>query len=579
MQYQYILYIWPLAASAFASLSLGIFAVVRRRNVKGAKSFIASMLIVTIWSGANALEMSGADLPTKLFWANMQYFAYCYSPVTLLALCMQFTGFDHWVRSKKILWAAVIPTVTILLVWTDGLHGLMRYDIHLDYSGIFPVIAKKYGSFFFFHAAYSHLLNITALVLLIRMAFFKKMIYMKQAIALLIGTSMIVVPNVMYVLGFSPIGRFDITPVFFGPAGLITAFGIFRLKMFDIVALARTTIIETMNAGVMVLDLQDRVLDINPAFEKILDLSASKICAVKVDEVCSKIPELSSVCVCREQSHVEFSAETEGSTGIFEAFISPLADSKGIHLGRLVVAYEITEKKRAQQEFLRQQKKIAAAEERERMARDLHDNLGQVLGFINLQAQAVRKELMNEGVNTVSNKLDRLVDVTRSAHNEVREYIKNVRNTEHKEMSFVDELKKDISGFSEDTGINVKLNIPDIFCEQELIPNIWMNILSILKEALNNVRKHAEADNVSISVLLSQQVLHVEVEDDGKGFDPVLVSNGAGNTYGLSIMRERAYEIGAQLDIESSAGKGSRIRLCVPAKGGETESEVKSDVG
>ena len=75
MRYQYIPYIWPLMLSAFVPLSLGIYAYIRHRNAKGAKSFIASMLVVTVWSGANALEMSGSDLQTKLFWANMQYFA------------------------------------------------------------------------------------------------------------------------------------------------------------------------------------------------------------------------------------------------------------------------------------------------------------------------------------------------------------------------------------------------------------------------------------------------------------------------------------------------------------------------
>ncbi len=86
MQFQYLTCVWPLIVSALVSLSLGIYALLQRRNAKGAVSFILCMLVVTLWSTANALEISGTDLSTKLFWANMQYFAYCYSPVTLLAL-------------------------------------------------------------------------------------------------------------------------------------------------------------------------------------------------------------------------------------------------------------------------------------------------------------------------------------------------------------------------------------------------------------------------------------------------------------------------------------------------------------
>lgn len=80
MQYQYTPYIWPLIVSAFFSLSLGVYALLKRKDAKGAKSFILSMFVVTIWSSANALEMSSTNLTTKLLWANIQYFAYCYSP-------------------------------------------------------------------------------------------------------------------------------------------------------------------------------------------------------------------------------------------------------------------------------------------------------------------------------------------------------------------------------------------------------------------------------------------------------------------------------------------------------------------
>ena len=579
MQYQYISYIWPLMASAFTSLSLGIYALLRRRNAKGSTYFILSMLIVTIWSSSNALEMSGTNFYTKLFWANMQYFAYCYSPVTLLALCMQFTGYDKWIQNKKILWIGVIPTIIILLVWTDGLYGLMRYDMQIDYSGYFPVITKKYGPAFFVHAAYSHLLNITGWVLLIRAVFFKNTVYRKQAIALFFGVSLIVIPNILYVLGFSPVKRFDITPLFFGPAGLIIAWGIFRFKLFDLVPLARATVIETMDAGVMVIDLQDRVLDINPAFKKIVRLTASQIYAGRVEKVCDKIPELALACIDKSITHTEFSVKTDDFFKVYEVLLSPLIDSKGSPIGRLVVTYEITEKKQAQQEFLKQQWKLAVIEERERMARDMHDNLGQVLGFINLQAQGIKQELINSGIDIVSYKLDKLVDVTQSAHDEIRRYIRNVRTSDYMEKDFITALKKDITSFEEQTGISVILDMTDEFTGDELMPNIRINILNIVKEALNNVRKHAKAENVKISFSLAQEQLCAAVEDDGKGFD-TLQNRGAIKTkFGLDIMRERASEIGGQIDIESIAGKGTRITMYMPIEGGKKNNANEINAG
>ena len=274
MRFQYISYLWPLLISASVTVSLGVYAVVRQRHSKCAVSFIISMLLVTVWSVGNALEMGGADFSTKLFWANVQYFAYCYSPVALLALCMRFTGYDKWLRNRKFWWLLLLPTIIIILVWTDGLHGLMRYNMRLDTSGTFPVIAKEYGPAFFVHAVYEHAINIIALILLVLAVIHRKTVYRKQAVILLIGACLIVFPNLFYITGLSPFKEFDLTPVFFGPAGALMAWAIFRYKMFDLVPLARATVMEAMDTGVMVLDLQGRILDINPASERILGTTA-----------------------------------------------------------------------------------------------------------------------------------------------------------------------------------------------------------------------------------------------------------------------------------------------------------------
>lgn len=119
MQYQYNSYVSLLIASTCTTLFLGMYALLKRRNVKGAKSFMLSMFVVTIWSTGNALEMSSLDFGAKLFWANLQYIAYCFSPVTLVTLTMQVTGYNQWVKNKRILWLALLPTIIIILVWTD----------------------------------------------------------------------------------------------------------------------------------------------------------------------------------------------------------------------------------------------------------------------------------------------------------------------------------------------------------------------------------------------------------------------------------------------------------------------------
>jgi PAS domain S-box len=574
MRYQYVPYCWPLWISASITLFLGVFTMARRRSAKGAVSFIISMFIVSIWSLGNALEMLGADLATKVFWANVQYFAYCYSPVTLLALCMEYTGFISWIKSKKFLYLCIVPTVVILLVWTDGVHGLIRNNMHLDFSGLFPVIAKEYGPVFYVHAVYSYLLIFFAWALLVNAAYFKTSFYRKQAFSLLMGLSMILFSNVIYVFDLIPSYRFDVTPAFFGLAGLVAAWGLFRYKLFEIVPVAWAKVLRVMDTGLMIIDTQGRILDANPAFEKVAGFSDSDIMAKPVAEVCGDIPELVEACMDRNTVHSEFSIYAGEVRKTYEAIFSPLSTDQGITICRLVIIHDITEKKQAQEMLLKQQWQLAVNDEREKMARDLHDNLGQVFGFINLQSQGIRQELKNLGVDTVTNRLDRLVDATQSAHNELREYIRSIRDPAYSEKDFLTALKKDIDDFESQTGLMVKRNIPAGFNGETINPSIRIQMLSIIKEALNNIRKHAQAENVEIILSFGQEMVCAMVQDDGKGFNMMPAQNPVKTKFGLDIMRERAAEIGGTLKIESAPGEGCRITLNVPIENGGDSSEI-----
>lgn len=555
MKYQYIPYIWPLLLSGVITASLGIYTFLKRRKAKGAYFFTLCMLELTVWSLSNVLEMSAVDLQTKLIWANVQYFAYCYSPVTLVILCMQFTGYDRMVKDKRIIWFFALPTIIAALVWTDVWFGLIRYDFQLSYEGTFPVITKKYGLGFYIHALYSHIMNLFSAFLLIRAVFFKITVYRNQARALLVGISLIIIPNLSYILDFSPLD-FDITPLFFGPAGVIMLWGLFHYRIFDLVPMARETVVESMRAGIMVFDIQDRVIDVNPAFVKIF----------KDVPTCLSIPEFNAAYKDRNRTNIEFSFSSGEEERIYEAHFSLLLDKKDNYLGRLATLQDITNKRLLQQERLDQQWKLAVIDERERLARDLHDNIGQILGFINFQAQAIKQNLQKEDIEIIASKLEQLVEVTQTAQSDIRDYIHNVRNSNNLEKNFLVSLKNMIQRFEEQYGLTIILKLTEQLTGEELSPIKYVNILNIIKEALNNVTKHAQANRAVVSLALDKDVLYVTVEDDGKGFDIVYNNSKTKSKFGLDIMRERAAIIGATIKIASIVDRGSCVFLSIPVE-------------
>lgn len=569
MHFQYVPFIWPLLAAAAVTAALAVYAL-RHRDVRGALPFGVCMLLTALWSGGYALEIAGADLATMLFWIKVQSMAYSFNPVFWLIMVFLFIERDRWLTRRNILLLLVLPALTVALAWTNGLHGLMWQNPHLDMSGTFPVAAKTYGPWFWVIAAYSYFLNIISELLLALSLRRKSSLYREQSLALFTGLLLLFIMNALYIFKIGPVSRYDLTPVAAGVSGLIIAWCIFRYRLFDIVPVARENIIENMDDGLIVLDAQNRIADMNRTAKAIFGSPSIRAIGQEAAAFFKNQPAFAEISCGGETLPRELVMRHEDCPKTFEVSYVSLRDRRGNHNGLTIIFRDVTERRLVQARLLEQQRALAMSEERERLARDLHDNLGQVFGFINVQAQGIRHELASAGIGTASRKLERLVEVAQSAHREMREYIQSVKITAASaQKNFVPAVKKEIDQYIKQTGINVKLLISDEPLVEGLEPHVKTHLSSIAKEALNNIRKHAEAKNVYIEVKAAGNEILAVIEDDGRGFDVIKHEKGPAHGFGLNIMRERAGEIGGEIRVDSAPGKGARIILRVPYKGGE----------
>lgn len=560
MNFHYAPYVWVLMASGIITVILGVYTW-RHRAVRGALPFFVSMMIVTLWCWGNALEMANTGLPAKLFWANVQYVAYAFAPVALLVMVGIFTNNEKWFSKRNITFLCIIPILTIMLVWSNELHGLIRQEVFLDESGIFPVVGKNYGPWFWVHSFYSYLLNLTAILLLIKNLGHKSLLYREQIKMILIGTLFIVLPNLLYILGLSPIDNFDVTPVFIAVAGCIIAWGLFRYRLFDVTPVAREMIIDSISGAVVVLDEQQRVLELNPAAESLMDLEAARVLGKRAEEVAVLLQE--TLDILREKDDLNGYLELVKDSHYYQVNYSSLIDQKGQLMGKLLIIYNITEVRETQQRLMEQQRDLAVFAERERLARDLHDNIAQILGFINIQAQAMQQELSKCNLSQVDHGLERISQVAQDAHTDVREYIQNIREDTSIDVDFLNYLQNYLERFATNYDIKVKLNIDPHFLEQ-LSPYIRVHLFRIIQEALANVRKHAQTSFVNISGVGNHNRLMLVIEDQGRGFDVRMIPQIKGTGFGLKIMEERAQEVGAIFSIESQPNQGTKVTVELP---------------
>jgi signal transduction histidine kinase len=206
---------------------------------------------------------------------------------------------------------------------------------------------------------------------------------------------------------------------------------------------------------------------------------------------------------------------------------------------------------------------LATVEERERIARDLHDDLGQLLGFLTAKIQAAQ-ELVATGRSTqAAEELSGLESAARTLSAQVREAILGLRTSTGPDRPLGLALEEYTAEFGIQAGMRTTFEGP--VTAGELLPTpARYQALRIAQEALSNVRRHARASSVAVALHQTDGVLEMEVRDDGIGFDPAATA-GSGR-FGLKTMSERARALGGTFEVRSAPGEGTTVRATVPIR-------------
>lgn len=206
---------------------------------------------------------------------------------------------------------------------------------------------------------------------------------------------------------------------------------------------------------------------------------------------------------------------------------------------------------------------FSVTEERARIAREMHDGLAQVLGYMNVQVQTLNAYLQQGKLDRLQVKLDQMREAVKLAHADVREKILSLRTTLSNEKGFFPAIEE----YLEEFGIQAQVETHfenQVEDELDISSLAEVQLVCILQEALTNVRKHAQAQFVTV-VLGKQEgpeseTIRLMVQDDGSGFKQVVQKN----SFGLQIMRERAQSVGGSLEVHSTPGRGTQVICSIP---------------
>ena len=203
--------------------------------------------------------------------------------------------------------------------------------------------------------------------------------------------------------------------------------------------------------------------------------------------------------------------------------------------------------------------------ERDRIARELHDSLAQVLGVIHLQLRALETRAKDEASHMMADELSDLAETADEAYQDVREAILGLRETVREDDGLEGSLREYLRKNSRQTGI-----VATLTCEGDtrraLTPRSEVQLLRVVQEALTNTRKHSRAKRVAVKIDCTGPVATLTIEDDGVGFDPAAATRSMEGGFGLASMRERVEQIGGRLDVHTAPNEGTTIIVALDAE-------------
>lgn len=555
--YAYSSYLWlPFTVAVFTAF-LAWYGW-RRRSVPGALPFSIGCVFALAWCMGSLFESAAVTSETKIFWLRFQ--TVWQLPVVTAATCfvLQYSGLSRWLTRRKAALLAVPPLLFAAFILTDGLHHLVWRGFVFGDGGTTVIRAPVNLAFL----AYSYLLFVVNIGILVWL--FATSPRHRPPVALMVLGQ--VGARSVFELGTRvglPNGL-DPDPFVLGVVFGLYGVALFRFHALDPVPAARAAALEQMREGMLVVDLQGHIVDANPAAQRTLGGSAAKLRGRRAAELLPMIRAMTDPTLSPTGPGSEFEWGNPPSTRQYRMEVSKLHDGRGDALGHLVLLHDVTEEKRAQTRLLEEQGAVATYRERERLARELHDGIGQVLGYVSLQAETARDCCRQGDPVGAESLLTRLIEVAQRSHTDLRQSILALKSTPAEGWSFLTSLESHLGDFRKQYGVQTQLVIAEPVSEDAIGPGAAAQVLRVIQEALSNTR-HAKAHNVQVAVEERDGHACIEVSDDGCGFDPAEVARDPGRHFGLAFMSERMEQIGGRLTIRSRPGIGTRVMLEAPS--------------
>lgn len=543
----------------------------KMRPAQGAALWSLTMVSCGLWATAAGIDMMGAVLQWKLIWVRVVYTGIAGTILFWTLFVLAFTQHDSRVSRSATVLLSIVPVCMLLTVFTIGHHSLFYRNLHLAQSHGLTILDKEYGPAFLIWAGYAYLAIVAGSFILIRAALLSPRLFRGQTFMLILGALFPAIANVLYVTGHNIVEPFDPSSLAFSITGIFVAYGIRTYRFLNIAPVALDLVFRNVNAGVLILDQRAQILDLNPAAERILSCHADQVIG---KSLLNSFPEHRDLMIqFRDVMNVKTEIQVLG--GIYELQLTPLT-SRGKSAGRIILLYDITERKRAVEERERLIGELDAYAST--VAHDLKSPLTTIIGYMDYMKEygkGKKMEDMQKQIAAVSESSHKMVSII----NELL-FLSRIRGEKDVPKSTIDMASVILSAVARLSALiersKAEVSVPsDWPCglgHPPWVEEIWINYLS------NAIKYGGSPPRVELGADSAQNGFHrYWVQDNGEGLseqerDSLFVEfyrlerheSSEGHGLGLSIVKRIAEKMGGQAGAEPANPKGTRFYFTLP---------------
>jgi signal transduction histidine kinase len=545
------------------------------------------MLAAGWWSAGALLEHAALEPSAKVAWATLEYPGIMAIAPLWLLFSVEYGGRSPALGGSRAAALAVMPLLTVLLVGTNGWHQLVWSTVTPSSPAPGAPLVYGHGPWFWLAAAYNYVLLVAGTLVLVASLAHAHARYRGQTAALLLGLALPWVGNALYLSGSRVLGGVDPTPLAFALTGVVFSAGLFRRGLFDLVPVARHALIEGMADGVLVLDAQDRVIDVNPSARALLGLGAAPI-GEPAARVLAPWPGLAALTTAAGTMESEARMENDRGVRDVHARLSLLVDGRARPRGRLLVLSDVTERRRTE-ETLRQTEKLASLGQLlAGVAHELNNPLSVIIGYATL--------LKRDASGSAAARIERIATAADRCARIVTNFLAVARRRQpERGDTDVNQVLRDAVALLAHqlavddvaVGLDLASALPMIRADAHQLHQVAVNLLANAQQAmlgrprrvLTVVSRHdAAARRVTFSVSDTGPGIPRSLRD--RVFEPFYTTKpvGMGSGLGLSVCRGIVETHEGTIEVDDAPGGGARVTVSLPlAARGAVAAAVEPD--